>query len=254
MGSIEENLDSWSNYDWSQNGDEWSGCWGGTDYLWWGTIFPRVHPLFPKQRVLELAPGYGRATQYVKQMCNELVLVDLVSNCIEACKQRFAGDSHIEYHVNDGRSLPMIADASLDLIFSWDSLVHAEGDVMDDYAKEFARVLKPDGAGFIHHSNMGAHRDPNSGKLTVENPHWRAESASAERFRASCDAAGLKCISQELIAWGGETLNDAFTLFAPAATAPAGETRIAENPHFMQEADQQLQRAKLWQPARFESA
>lgn len=253
MGTIEENKNSWSHYDWSHSGDEWSSCWGGTDYLWWGTIFPRIHPFVPCGRVLELAPGYGRCTQYLKSMCCQLTLVDLVENCIEACKQRFELADNIDFHVNDGRSLNMIDDASIDFIFSWDSLVHAEADVMESYAAEFARILKPKGRGFIHHSNMGAHRDPQTGKLKagVENPHWRAESSSAELFRGFCESNNLICVSQEMIAWGGETMNDVFSYFTHQVNSPVKETRVIENPRFMEHASRVLELARLYQPQRF---
>lgn len=255
MATIEQNKGIWSTYDWTHFGDEWSGCWGGTDYLFWGTVFPRIHPFFPRHTVLEIAPGHGRITQYIKTMCHKLIGVDLVEACVEACRNRFALDEHVEFHGNDGSSLPMIADQSIDFIFSWDSLVHCEADVLQAYAAEFARVLKPGGAGFIHHSNLGAYVDPETGVLDEKavDKDARAESASAERFRADCQAAGIKVVSQELINWGSsQVLNDVFSYFERAEDAPAGDLNLIENPDFMQEAARQLARARLYQPRRFQ--
>src|SRR5579859_8081721 len=42
--------------------------------------------------------------------------------------------------MNDGTSLAMIEDGTVDLVFSFDSLVHVEADVMDAYLDEIARV------------------------------------------------------------------------------------------------------------------
>jgi hypothetical protein len=52
----------------------------------------------------------------------------------------------------------MIENGSIDFAFSFDSLVHAESDVMSSYAHELARVLKPGGVAFLHHSNLDAVR------------------------------------------------------------------------------------------------
>ena len=92
-------------------------------------------------------------------------MVDLTERCIEACKERFSADSHITYYVNDGKSLAMIPDDSVDFVFSFDALVHVEADVIKAYLSQLALQLKPDGVGFIHHSNIGAYVNRSTGKL-----------------------------------------------------------------------------------------
>src|SRR5437899_8768206 len=64
----------------------------------------------------------------------------------------------MEFHVNVGKSLDIISDESIDFAFSFDSLVHADGEVIGTYLRQLARKLKPRGAGFIHHSNAGDYR------------------------------------------------------------------------------------------------
>jgi hypothetical protein len=101
-----------------------------------------------------------------------LVLVDLWERCIEACKRRFESESHSRFCVNNGKSLAMVSDNSLDFVFSFDSLVHAEIDVIDAYIDELSRKLTLSGIAFIHHSNIGAY--PCSVRLTkklIENKH-----------------------------------------------------------------------------------
>jgi len=232
MPTIDENYEAWSNYAWTEKGDEWSAAWGGSRYLWYGAIFPRIWTFLPAHSILEIAPGYGRCTQYLLTFCREMAVVDLVGNCINACKKRFETSSHIRYFVNDGKTLDMIEDESIDFVFSWDSLVHAESDVLSSYLNSLALKLKKGGVGFIHHSNLGAFVD-NNGELKAENPHWRATSMSAELFRKYCSDAGLACVSQEIIAWGSEILNDCFSLFLNDRAAGHSETRIVENLDFM---------------------
>jgi ubiquinone/menaquinone biosynthesis C-methylase UbiE len=213
MASVELNRERWTNYDWANRGDEWSVGFGGTDVLWQWAIQPRVAAYLPAEHVLEIAPGHGRVTQYLVPAATRLTLVDLVEPCIQACRERFGSYDHISYHVNDGRSLDMVADESVDFVFSWDSLVHAEADVLRDYVAQLARKLKPGGAGLLHHSNLGAYRDPRTGELTVDNQHWRASSMSALTFRDFCRAARLRVVAQELIPWGGLDFIDCVSVF-----------------------------------------
>jgi ubiquinone/menaquinone biosynthesis C-methylase UbiE len=60
----------------------------------------------------------------------------------------FAGHDNARFESNNGRSLPVVADSSMDLTFSFDSLVHIEAEVLAAYLRELARVHKPDGVAF----------------------------------------------------------------------------------------------------------
>jgi SAM-dependent methyltransferase len=233
MASIEENLRHWeSTYAWDQSGDEWSAAWGGSEALWKLTLRPRLEVMLPARQVLEIAPGHGRISRFLAPLSRRLVLVDLAPNCIAACRQRFAHLRHLEYHVNDGRSLPMVAAASIDAVVSFDSLVHAGRDALAGYLPEIARVLKPGGTAFLHHSNLCDLRAAAGGE--VENPHWRATDIGAGVVRELAGEARLDCVAQERIAWGGTLLNDCFTWLVnrPAVAA----TEILDRPDFMNEA------------------
>ena len=252
MADLETNLTIWErSWDWSRAGEEWSDSWGGTPALWFAMLLPRLHAFLPAQTILEIAPGYGRWTQYLKDACEHLVVVDLAERCIEHCRERFADASNIDYHVNVGRSLEMVPDRSLDLAFSFDSLVHADADVIDAYLRQLARKLKPDGVGFLHHSNLGqygrlnalARRAPERVRRPlvrrgafIDVYAWRAEDVSADGFAASCDAAGLACISQEKINWEqGHYLTDAISVFTPRGARWERPRRVSRNPLFRRE-------------------
>jgi SAM-dependent methyltransferase len=154
--SIEWNRETWDRtYDWSALGDEWSAAWGSAARQWHWTLRPRLSRYLPAGSILEIGPGYGRWTQFLLPECRDLVLVDLSASCIEACRQRFAGSAHVRYVVNDGSSLAALADDSIDLAFSFDSLVHAEHDALAGYIGGLATKLKPGGTAVLHHSNLG---------------------------------------------------------------------------------------------------
>ena len=233
--SVDRNRSHWSSYDWSMEGDEWSGAWGGSDNLWHGTIFPRIQRFLPAGHILEIAPGFGRCTQFLVDQTDRLSIVDLTARCIDACKKRFHERNTITFHVNDGRSLEMIEDESVDFAFSWDSLVHAEPDVLESYVHQLKRKLKPGGAGFIHHSNIGEYLDIETGNLTVENKHWRATGMTAELFRTYCREAGLVCVSQEIVPWGGSIFNDCFSIVLRDDQTLARDCTVIRNQQFMNE-------------------
>ncbi len=238
-------------YDWSKGGDEWSNKWGGPEKQWYGSILPRIARYLPTGRCLEIAPGYGRWTQFLLDLSSEVIAVDLSSRCVEACRQRFVGNKRFEAFVNDGRSLDMIPDQSIDFVFSFDSLVHVEHDVLDAYLRQLKQKLTPYGIGFFHHSNMGNyagrfwHRNlpivrsvmkrvlPRSHTIT----NGRALSVTADRFREITNSAGLHCVSQELVNWNSELLIDCFSVFTADTAAADRACKVKRNPQFMTEAE-----------------
>lgn len=248
MPTIEENLQEWVKiHDWTQQGEEWSLPWGRTEFLWWGTLFPRIHAFVPTDTILEIAPGFGRITHYLKDLCTNLTVVDMAEPCIEACKQRFSSCSRITYHINNGKSLDMIPDQSVDFVFSFDSLVHAESDVIEAYLSQLPRKLKPNGVGFIHHSNSGVYIPPIKkslppllkGYAVKLSRHWRAESMTAGLFEKYCEQAGLQCIAQEITNWITKYLPlpiDCFSLFTRKDSVWTRPNKVYWNMNFRHEA------------------
>lgn len=253
MPSVRENIKMWgASGNWREAGAGWSEPWGSPDKQWYGAIFPRIAPFLPVQTILEIAPGFGRWTHFLRNHCERLIGVDLNENCIRTCKDRFGGDESLEFHVNNGVSLGMVADESVDFAFSFDSLVHAEADVIDAYLSELSRVLNPHGTAFLHHSNLGAYRadrvDAMLSRIPVvrhfawrfglfgfrPNHHWRAESVSAVSVRKLCQKHCLFCVRQELVNWGADFLNDCFSVIS---RSPSPDCHIIENLEFMHEAE-----------------
>lgn len=257
MPTIEENRQNWTDYSWPQQGNEWSGFWGGTEFLWWGTLFPRIHAFVPTDTILEIGPGYGRVTNYLKDLCNSLIVVDVTEGCIQACKQRFSAYPHITYAVNDGKSLEMIPDQSIDFVISFDSLVHAEGDVIEAYLSQMGRILKPNGVGFLHHSNVGAilpllRRVPPLRKRLRN--IWRSESMTASLFQQYCEKAGLHCVSQEIMnrATKYPIPHDCFSMFTLKHSVWARPTRVFKNMLFSYEALYLTKLSRLYSASSFE--
>ena len=228
---------------------------------WYGTILPRIKSYTPANRVLEIACGYGRWTQYLKDLCKSLVVIDVSEECIRACKQRFSDCSRIEYHVNDGKTLDMIPDSSVDFVFSFDSLVHADESVIKAYICQLQRILINAGVAFIHHSNLGEYngtysrirRIPKLEGLLVwlgfleKSLHWRDFSVDAKKVEHFAAENGLSCLSQEIIPWGTKRMFiDCISTIAKNDSSVNRRNRVFKNPGFMKEAQSLLRLSYLY--------
>jgi SAM-dependent methyltransferase len=235
MPTIEENLTCWE-YDWLHDGEDWSAPWGGSEAQWTNTILPRIQPFLPRQAMLEIGPGHGRWTERLRRHCESLTLVDLSPRCIEYCKARFAADRRLSYHANDGKSLSFIPDRSVDFVFSFDSLVHADPVVCRTYIQQIAKKLSPEGCCFLHHSNLGRYQDQLDDSTTFLVEHWRDRSMTGELMIEFCEETHLSCFKQELLAWRDSPwLIDAFSYIAPEDSRLAAPTEVILHPDFMSE-------------------
>ena len=109
-------------------------------------------------------------------------------------------------------------------------------------------MLAPDGVAFVHHSNAGRYRryfelleKVPQGRVRerlfelriLDRPRWRALDMTAERFRESCETAGLQCISQEIVNWTTRRLIDCLSTFTRPSSRWARPNRVFENPGFV---------------------
>ena len=63
----------WNNdYMWDNDGHEWSKVFGNTENLWNKEIFDDIKE-FRGKKILEIAPGYGRLTQFLSILASELL-------------------------------------------------------------------------------------------------------------------------------------------------------------------------------------
>jgi ubiquinone/menaquinone biosynthesis C-methylase UbiE len=162
---------------------------------WRDLIWPRIRRL-DFSCVLELAAGHGRNSERLREVAQRIILVDINQENIDYCRERFRGDDRFTFVKNDGVSLSGVADGSVSLVYSFDSMVHFDSDVVREYLKEIRRVLEPGGSGFLHHSNYTG--DP-AGQFTKA-PHWR-NFMSKELFAHYCIKCGLKVVEQWVIDW-----------------------------------------------------
>ena len=231
MPNVEWNKNYWSDLkSWPAQGEEWSQHWGSSFIQWHYTILPRIAACVPTGRVIEIAPGFGRWTRFLLPLCQTYRGYDLSAACIASCKQRFAADKprdKVDFVNNDGQTLALDAPTSADFVFSFDSLVHVEQAVIGNYLGEIARVLKPGGRAFIHHSNL-AGLPPNLPYYT----HERGANVSAASVVSAAGAAGLLVLVQETVTWNIPVCLDCFTLLAKPPVTGYEAPQLIENADF----------------------
>lgn len=229
MPDVNWNKAEWgASYSWHDGGEEWSTHWNGSEAQWFGSIFPRVHRFLPAGRILEIAPGFGRWTKFLIPACDEYLGIDLNEKCIHACRERFATVKHARFLTNDGLSLAAAEDSSFDFIFSFDSLVHAEADVLRSYIPQVIQKLSPTGVAFLHHSN-GLDCDINPP------PHGRGQTVSAGVVADLIRQNDGMVLIQEVVDWGCNHLIDCFSLLARRDAYPVPNGLKITNPAFMLE-------------------
>jgi ubiquinone/menaquinone biosynthesis C-methylase UbiE len=212
MEEVFKNIDEqrlWNNESmWSDGGHEWSKSFGTTENLWNNHIFDDIKE-FRGKKILEIAPGYGRITQFLSILASELLVVDLNENCIKKTKEKL-GHHVLGYFVNNGNDLPHIRDNSQDLVFSFDSFVHIHKNVIDDYIGEIYRILKPGGKSYIHHSWLMGGQDNSFLNFAGRS------SMTPDVFKSLVEKHNMKIVEQKTInfaplgAWDG---TDSITIF-----------------------------------------
>jgi len=204
MPSIAWNKQRWgAEHSWSAHGDEWSYSFGSASAHWYAFILPRLQrylpdTALPRSRIVEIAPGHGRWTQFLLSHCRHLAAYDLSEECISYCRIRFGNyvsDGTAEFHLTDGMTIEE-KDGSVDFIYSFDSLVHAERDVIRSYLTHFSRCLKPGRFAFIQHSNLGAY--PHLQNYNNSGPYnCRGATVSAATVQEDAKEQGLTTLIQE---------------------------------------------------------
>ncbi|HST56223.1 MAG TPA: methyltransferase domain-containing protein [Solirubrobacteraceae bacterium] len=186
-----DNRRQWTGYDWSGRGEEWNAS-----VEWKQALIEDVLDRWIPAGavVLEIGPGAGRWSQALAIRGSHLVLVDVSERPLELCRERFSGDTRIQYVLSSGNDLPGVEDGSIDAVWSFDVFVHVAPRDQAAYLEEIARVLAPGGVAVVHHSD-----GRNRGQLPSRRG-WRSP-MSRELFAAIAVERGL-LVECQLDSWG----------------------------------------------------
>jgi ubiquinone/menaquinone biosynthesis C-methylase UbiE len=186
-----DNRRQWTDYDWSGRGEEWNASSEWKQALI-ENVLARWIPV--GAAVLEIGPGAGRWSQVLAASASRLVLVDVSERPLELCRERFSGDTRIQYILSSGSDLPGVEDGSIDAVWSFDVFVHVAPRDQAAYLEEIARVLTPGGVAVVHHSEGRNH-----GQLPSRHG-WRSP-MSRDLFAALAVERGLQ-VERQFDSWG----------------------------------------------------
>jgi len=186
--TVDNNITTWSQWDWSQHGEEWSN-----NPVWKQSLVDEVLIRYMKgcETILEIGPGGGRWTEYLVEIAQKLVVVDITPVCIDICRERFKDYSNIEYYINNGSDLSLLGSATFDGIWSWDVFVHIAAEDIRIYVDQMAKRLNPGGVAVIHHSKHGVNRTG-----------WRSD-MTAEKMKEFCAESGLE-VERQFDSWDND--------------------------------------------------
>lgn len=210
----------WNQHNWNDP-DRWKKEWhrgyalGGREAV--QRDFLRfVAPLLPsdvKPRILEIACGMGRFTEFLLEVASYVHAIDIIPHCVESCRQRFP--ERFTATLTDGMTLP---NGEFDLILSYDSLVHADYSVLTAYFEQAQDRLADNGMIGIHHAN---HPDCSSSRTMVTS-HMIAQLIHY--------LPHLALVSQMLFRLSNNVLLDCFTVARRVANKGSTATSRAESP------------------------
>ena len=104
------------------------------------------------KRVLDAACGEGYGTALLSETAADVVGVDIDGRTIEHARERYGGRSNARFVQGSVTTLPL-ADASVDVIVSFETIEHLQRTDQPRMIDEFARVLAKDGIVIVSSPN-----------------------------------------------------------------------------------------------------
>ncbi len=171
------------------------------------SVFYQMFSKMDVQNIVELACGRGRHVPWYVNKADNITLVDILAKNIEYCRERFEGESKIEYYNNSGHDLNKLKTEGYTALFTYDAMVHFELIDIFEYLRETKRILKKGGRALFHHSN-----NTQDYRITFFTGVNGRNYMSKDIFAHLVDRAGLKVLEQHVISWGGIEKLDCVTL------------------------------------------
>lgn len=130
-------------------GDEWGDKRSVREFV---ADFVVPH-LSPDAIAVEIGSGGGRIAVMVAPWCRLLIALDTSAEMIGALREAAAPLRNIvPILMAPGNARLPLADASVDLIYSFDVMVHLDQRTIFRYLDEISRVLKGGGVAAVHHA------------------------------------------------------------------------------------------------------
>lgn len=139
-------------------GDEWQGTEAGAarnidEYI---QLIDRkfIEPYVePDDHVLEIGVGGGRTALLLRNRAAHVTCADISGDMLRITRERL-GDDRMSYVKLDGRTLDGIPEASIDVLFCFDTLVHVEPRDIFNYLVRVPPLMRGRRLVLLHHGNV----------------------------------------------------------------------------------------------------
>ena len=154
-----------------------------------GALEAELRRLSGRERALEIGCGPGRLMKPMSRHFGEIHGVDVSDEMIAMARERLRDTPNARVEATDGASLARFADDSMDFVYSYAVFQHIPSkDVVREYMREIARVLKPG----------GIFRGQFNGLPALEHPDtWGGVSFSAGEIKEFTKERGLRLLALE---------------------------------------------------------
>ena len=112
-----------------------------------------ILPFVIGKDVLDIACGEGYGTFLLSSNASEVIGVDISQECIEHASKRYAQLSEKIRFIEGAMQAIPLADESVDVVVSFESLEHISSDDQTRFIREVGRVLRPGGLLFVSTPN-----------------------------------------------------------------------------------------------------
>jgi SAM-dependent methyltransferase len=112
--------------------------------------------LGPDVDVLELGCGGGKFSALLRARTRRLVCADISPDMLARARVHVGDGDDVEYHQLNGRDFAGVPDRSVDMIFSYDVLLHLQPQNIFSYLRDARRILRPRGIFMLHAINLAS--------------------------------------------------------------------------------------------------
>lgn len=110
------------------------------------TLEPFSRAISPTDQVIEIGCGIGRMTRALADRAAHVLGIDVSEEMVDRARRALAQLDNVELMVGSGRDLTGVADASVDVAYSFIVFQHIpDPQVTCRYIEEIGRVLRPGG-------------------------------------------------------------------------------------------------------------
>lgn len=97
------------------------------------------------KKVLDAASGEGYGSDLLSQYAESVIGVDLDATAVTNAKEKYSYRENLEFKQGSIANLNMIADNSMDVVVSFETIEHVDENIQNAFLKEIKRILKHEG-------------------------------------------------------------------------------------------------------------